>query len=184
MSTNLVERGDTRSYEELTRLAEQAPAQVSFVDPDDPRFAHPGDMPRRIQDYCATTGQPVPQTKGEIVRCALESLALKYRAGINLLESLIGYTVEVIHIVGGGVNNTLLCQLTADTTGKPVLAGPAEATAAGNILVQALARGRLASLTELREVITNSTDVRLYEPNPHADWNEPRRRFESLPTNR
>ncbi len=174
------QRGDDRSFAELTALAEAATPRTAFVDPDDPRFAAPGDMPARIQAFCRQTNQPVPQSVGEIVRCALESLALKYRVCLERLEALIGHSVDVLHVVGGGVHNTLLCQLTADTTGRPVIAGPAEATAAGNVMVQALARGRVRSLAEIRAVIRRSTALKRYESASPGVWDEAYARFGRL----
>lgn len=174
------DRGDDRSFDELTALAEAASPRAAFVDPDDARFAAPGDMPARIQAYCRQTNQPVPQSSGEIVRCALESLALKYRVCLERLEALIGHSVDVLHVVGGGVHNTLLCQLTADTTGKPVIAGPAEATAAGNVMVQALARGRVRSLAEIRAVIRQSTALKRHDPASTGVWDDAYARFVGL----
>jgi len=173
-------QGDSVSFERLAEMAARAPERACFVDPDDPRFAEPGDMPRRIQDYCAATGQSVPQTQGGIVRCALESLALKYRKNLTLVERLTGRSVKVVHIVGGGVNNELLCQLTADVSGRPVVAGPAEATAAGNVMIQALACGRVSSLDEARRVIAESTQLRHHEPRQPAAWDEANQRFERI----
>jgi len=173
-------RGESRSFAELAELASSSPPLVSFVDPDDARFGEPGDMPRRIQDFCAGTGQAVPQTPGAVVRCALESLALKYRRNIDLLDTLTGSAVGRIHLVGGGINNRLLCQFTADACQRPVIAGPAEATAAGNVMVQALARGDVSSLDEVRQVIADSTRLVEYEPTDVAAWSDAHRRFERL----
>lgn len=173
-------QGDELSFERLTAMADAAPAAVSYVDPDDRRFAEPGDMPARIQAYCAETKQAVPQSKADIVRCALESLALKYELNIAALERLTGRTIRTIHIVGGGVNNELLCQLTADIAGRLVLAGPAEATAAGNVLVQALAQGRVASVAEIREVVARSTSPKHYEPRAEANAKARRQRYTAL----
>ena len=170
-------QAQTYSHEELTRLADDAPPLRSFVDPDHPRFAEPGDMPTRIRQACQETGQPVPESPGQIVRCALESLALKYRHVLATLEHLIGRTIEVVHIVGGGVQNELLSQFTANATGKPVLAGPVEATAAGNIMVQALAQRRVASLNELRQVVAASSELKRYEPCDGDAWREAYQRF-------
>jgi rhamnulokinase len=173
-------QGHQYSHAELSRLAAAAPALRSCVDPDDPRFAEPGDMPSRICRVCEETGQPVPQSPGEIVRCALESLALKYRVVLDTLERLIRRQIEVLHIVGGGVQNDLLNQFTADATGKLVIAGPVEATAAGNVLVQALAQGRVGSLGELRQVVHASTGLKRYEPHEPAAWQEAFGRFARL----
>ncbi|HEX9189085.1 MAG TPA: rhamnulokinase family protein, partial [Vicinamibacteria bacterium] len=129
--------GEALSYDRLAEMAEAAPAFRSLVDVDDPAFAPPGDMPARIQASCRRTGQPVPETKGEIVRAALDSLALKYRFVLEQADALAGRRLAPLHIVGGGSRNGLLCQLAADATGRLVTAGPAEATAAGNVLMQA-----------------------------------------------
>ena len=135
------ERGRTCDYAELVSLAAEAPALRSLVEPDDPRFVNPANMPAEIQAFCRETGQPAPETEGAIVRCALESLALKYRTVLGWLEELTGNTIEVIHIVGGGSQNTLLNQFAANACRRPVLAGPVEATVLGNLLVQARATG-------------------------------------------
>ncbi|HXF70727.1 MAG TPA: rhamnulokinase family protein [Thermoflexus sp.] len=157
-----------REYEALIRRAEVAPPLRFLIDPDDPRFLPPGDMPTRIQAFCRETGQPVPEEPGEIVRCILESLALKYRWVIERLERLLGRPIPAIHIVGGGSRNTLLCQWTADATGRPVLAGPAEATAIGNVMVQAMALGHVGNLEEAREVIRRSFSPTIYTPRPET----------------
>ena len=169
--------GEEHTFAELTALAAAAPPQRAFINPDDPRFAEPCDMPQRIRDYCAETGQPVPADKGQLIRCILESLALTYATNLETLETLTGRRVDTLHIVGGGCQNKLLCQLTANTTGKPVIAGPAEATAAGNVMIQALANGRVGSLEEVREVIAASTTLERYEVDAGVDWGEVKERF-------
>src|SRR5207245_4249510 len=125
----------------------------SIVNPDDDAFILPASMPQALADFCRRTGQPVPVEPGPVVRCALESLALRYRWVLERLEELVGRRLDVIHIVGGGSQNTLLCQLTADACNRPVHAGPVEATAIGNVLVQALGLRLLGSLAEAREVV-------------------------------
>ncbi len=172
--------GRLYSHAELARLAAAAPALRSFVEPDDPRFAEPGDMPGRIRQACAETGQPVPQSPGELVRAALESLALKYRVVLDTLEKLVGRRIEVVHLVGGGVQNELLNQFTADATGRPIVAGPVEATAIGNVLVQALAQGRIGSLSELRQIVAASTALQHYEPREPTAWQDALGRFARL----
>lgn len=169
--------GESLSYGELTALAQAAPPFVAFLEPDHPSFLPPGDMPARIRAFCKATGQPVPGDKGAVVRCALESLALKYRWVLEKLEEILGRPLQVIHIVGGGTQNTLLCQFTADATGRPVQAGPIEATALGNILLQALALGHVSSLEEAREVVRNSFEVVTYEPQDTSAWEEAYSRF-------
>lgn len=172
--------GQEHSYPELTEMAARAEPFKAFVDPDDPLFLHPGDMPARIREYCRRTGQPIPETKGEVVRCALESLALKYRWVAERLEELLGRRLNVIHVVGGGSKNELLCQLTADATGRRVIAGPSEATAAGNVMVQAMALGDVGSHPEAREIIRRSFEFKTYEPGKGEGWDEAYGRFLKL----
>lgn len=165
------------SYEQLTQLAAEAKPFKCFVDPDDPRFLAPENMLDAIKSYCRDTNQPEPETEGEFVRCCLESLALKYRWVIERLQELTGRTVSTIHIVGGGSQNWLLNQFTADVTGKLVQAGPVEATATGNALVQAIALGYLGSHAELREVVRHSFALQTFEPKPDERWQAGYKRF-------
>ncbi len=162
--------GTADSYDDLTEMAAGAPPYRSLVDVDHPDFAAPGDMPARLQASCRRTGQPVPETKGEIVRCALDSLALKYRHVLSTLEGILGRRLDPLHVVGGGARNRLLCQLAADATGRPVVAGPVEATAAGNVAMQAMALGHLGSkdLAEARDLVRRSFDIASYDPRPGA----------------
>lgn len=157
--------GEELGYGELTQMASEAPSLRSFVVPNDDCFLRPANMPKEIQDYCRRTGQPVPSTKGEIIRCALESLALTYRWTLDKLEEILGRRLSVVHMVGGGIQNKLLCRLAADAMGVPVAAGPIEATAIGNILVQAIAAGYIKDLSEARGIIRNSFPIEAYEPN-------------------
>jgi rhamnulokinase len=166
--------GREYSYEELTRLAQAVPDAGPLLDPDHPAFLPPGDMPGRIRRFCRETHQSPPEEPGEVVRCVLESLALKYRWVLERAEEITGRRAEVVHVVGGGVRNTLLCQLTADATRRPVRAGPVEATALGNLMVQAYARGYLGSLEEIRAAVRGSSvEVHDYRPTGSADeWDE------------
>jgi rhamnulokinase len=164
--------GEDLSYDEITRLAAEASPFLAMVDPDADIFFHPGDMPEKIRQFCAESGQPAPQTKGEIVRVALESLALKYRLTLEHAEELSGRHLDPIHIIGGGTKNRLLNQFTADCTGRTVVTGPVEATAIGNVLMQAIALGQLGSLAEARAVVRNSFDVETYQPGSRVGWNE------------
>ena len=164
--------GDEMSYDQMTQLAENAKPFTALIDPDDDTFLPPGDMPSRIVDYCKHTGQTPPSDVGEILRCALESLALKYRWVLEKLEIVRGKTIDVIHIVGGGAQNHTLCQFTADATGAPVIAGPIEATAIGNIVVQAIASGLIESISDAREVVHRSFNLITYEPQNLGDWDE------------
>jgi len=169
--------GNEFNYEQLTQMAAEAQPFKCFVDPDDPRFLAPENMLEAIRSYCRDTNQPEPETVGEFVRCCLEGLALKYRWVIERLEELTGKTVSTIHIVGGGSQNWLLNQFTADATRKPVQAGPVEATATGNALVQAIALGYIGSHAELREVVRNSFSLRTFEPKPDERWEQAFERF-------
>jgi rhamnulokinase len=164
--------GEDLSYDEITRLASEATPFLAVIDPDDVSFLHPGDMPERIRQFCAKTSQPVPQSKGEIVRVALESIALKYRQVLERLEEVTDKRFAPIQIIGGGTKNRLLNQLTADGCGRPVVTGPVEATAIGNLLMQAITLGELGSLAEARAVVRNSFDVESYHPGSSAGWDE------------
>lgn len=174
--------GVTCDYDTLTRMAREAKPLQAFIDPDYGEFMNPEDMPTAIQEFCRRTGQKVPEGRGEIVRCALESLALKYRWTVEKLAEIQGRRASVIHIVGGGTQNTLLCQLTADATGLPVMAGPIEATAVGNILMQAMALGKIGSIDEAREIVRASFPVVTYEPGDRGPWDEVYPRFVELIT--
>lgn len=157
-------QGISYDYTRLTDMASQAAPFAHLVDPDHPTFLPPGDMPARIQEYCRQTHQPVPEGPGAIVRTALDSLALKYRWVVERLEELTGSTIPVIHVVGGGIQNRLLTQLTASATGRRVVAGPVEATATGNILMQAIGMGDLRNVAEAREVVRSSFDLEEHAP--------------------
>lgn len=168
------------SYDLLTSEAEIAGDAEAFVDPEDPAFFAPDDMPAAIQAYCRRTGQTVPASRGGIVRAVLESLALVYRRTAEEAARLGGRGIGRLHIVGGGSRNALLNQLTANALQAPVLAGPVEATATGNVLVQAIATGAIASLDELRETVRASCEVREYLPRSAPLWEEKSERFREL----
>jgi len=169
--------GEDLSFDELTRIAAEARPLVSVIEPNYEPFLSPGDMPTRIREFCQETGQPVPETKDALVRCILESLALKYRWGLEKLEEILGRRLNVIHIIGGGCQNKLLCQLTANATGRQVVAGPVEATAIGNIMMQALTMGYVDSIAEARELIRRSFDVVTYEPEDTSGWDDAYERY-------
>jgi len=154
--------GQEMSYDALTDLARQAEPFQAVIDVDDAGFFTPGDMPARIRAYCQRTEQKVPDTRGGIIRCVLESLALKYRWALERLEEVVGQRLEPLHTVGGGSRNTLLNQLTADATGRRVVTGPIEATALGNILMQLLALGEIGSIAEGRELLRHSFSLKEY----------------------
>jgi rhamnulokinase len=175
-------KGEKIDYDGLVRLARGAPMLRSLINPDDARFLNPTNMPKAMQEFCRETGQPVPRSKGELVRCALESLAMKYQTVLASLEEVSGRRVEVIHIVGGGSRNALLNQLAADACQRPVLAGPVEATVLGNVLMQARAASEIGSLAELRAVVRKSTELNAFEPRPGKgeQWKEARENFAEL----
>jgi rhamnulokinase len=174
----LVNSGSALSYEQLSAMAQSAPGVTAFVDPDDERFLRPGDLPTAVNAFCSETAQPPTADAGTLVRILLESLALKYAVVLRQLEAASGQAIDTIHIVGGGSNNAFLCQLTANASGLPVLAGPAEATALGNLIVQAISLGELASLAEARAVVAASFPARRYEP--ASDWSAARQRFAEM----
>ena len=162
--------GTDLSYDELTELAEQSEPFAGFLNVDDSTFLAPGDMPERINGYLARTGQKTTQDKGQLNRIIMESLALKYRHVMDAIEDVTGSTIGVLHIVGGGIKNELLCQFTANATGKKVIAGPIEATASGNILMQAKAAGQIKTLSRARQIVRNSFDLKEYQPQDTALW--------------
>ncbi len=173
-------QGEELSYDDLTQLAKEATPFAALIDPDDSSFLAPGDMPARIRDFCARTGQTPPESKGAVLRCALESLALKYRWVVERLEEMTGQPISVVHIVGGGTQNRLLNQFTANATGRPVVTGPIEATALGNIMMQMLAVGQISSLSEGRELVRRSFPVKTYRPEDSEGWGEAYQRFVKL----
>lgn len=177
---SFVRAGNDFDYTQLTHLATQAQEFRSLVNPNDPAFLNPDDMVQAMRDWCRKKQEPVPQTEGQIIRCALESLALKYRDVLQGIERLTGETVEVIHIVGGGCKNALLNQFTADACGKPVIAGPTEATALGNVLIQARAAGAVGTLAEIRSVVRASSELETFQPRNTARWDEAFQRYQSL----
>ena len=162
--------GTDLSYAELTAMAEKARPFTGYADPDYSEFLAPGNMSAKINEYLAKTGQNKTDDKAQMVRLILESLAFKYRSVMEAIENITGRQIEVLHIVGGGINNELLCRFTAEATNKKVVAGPAEATAIGNILIQAMACGQIKSLAEGRRLIDRSFEVKLYQPEKKQMW--------------
>jgi rhamnulokinase len=158
----------------------QTPGAFGLVSLSGSRFLAPGNMVSRIHSFCRETQQAVPETKGQIMRCILESLALEYRQVAEKLDDMVGHHLPVIHIVGGGSQNKLLNQFAADATGRTVIAGPVEATAIGNVLVQALALGHVATLSEARALVRRSFDVETFEPGDTAGWDEAYERYVAL----
>ncbi|MDC3424402.1 rhamnulokinase [Aquibacillus sp. 3ASR75-11] len=164
--------GDPISFDEQNELATTAKPFRSLIDPDDAMFINPLHMPKQIQNFCLQTNQAVPHTKAEIIRCILDSLAMKYRFVLEKLESLTEVKYNGLHMVGGGIQNTLLCQFTSNAINRPVLAGPIEASSIGNILVQFEGLGRIKSLKEARELVRGSFPIKSYQPKDKDVWDE------------
>ncbi len=174
--------GTKYSFDDLSRMALESKPFQCFIDPDDQLFATAGNMPKRIREYCKKTGQHVPETVGEIVRCIFESLALRYRSTAEKLEKLTGRTYPTINIVGGGTKEKMLSQFTADASHKTVCAGPVEATTLGNIAMQCIASGEIKDIWEARRIIRASFDIEEYTPNAEtaSAWDEAYARFLSV----
>ncbi|WP_420644979.1 rhamnulokinase [Candidatus Leptofilum sp.] len=172
--------GEAYSYAELVALAEEAEPLVSIFNPNDPAFFTPGDHPQHIREMCQQTGQPAPQTPGEMTRCVLESLALAYREVLAQVTDVADRTVSTIHIVGGGSQNDLLNQMTADAIGLPVVAGPVEATVIGNALVQLITLGEMADWQQARQVVAGMGELKRYEPARTAVWDDAYGRYQQL----
>jgi rhamnulokinase len=172
--------GVTYDYDALTRMAGEAEPFRTLVDPDHGPFMQPGDMPGKIAAFAEKTGQPKPESPGQFVRCCLESLALTYRRTLEGMVEVTGKGIDVIHIVGGGGKNELLDQMTADATSRTVVVGPYEATAAGNLLVQAMGAGDLKDLNEIREVVKASFKPKTFSPGDSTDWDAAFERYTAV----
>ncbi|MDR4945141.1 rhamnulokinase [Neobacillus cucumis] len=172
--------GKLFTYEDEAELIKNAKPFTSFIDPDDPSFFNPENMPKQIRDFCIKSGQQPPETEGDFLRCILESLSLKYRWVLEKLETLTGNRIEVIHMGGGGIRNDLFCQFTANATNRPVVAGPVEASSIGNSLSQWIALGKIKDLKEGREIVENSFSVKHYQPQNQSEWQEAFGRFVRL----
>ncbi|MEE9371258.1 MAG: rhamnulokinase family protein, partial [Sedimentisphaerales bacterium] len=172
--------GDDLSYLQITNMAQEAEPFKAFINSNDNAFFAPCSMPERINMYLADNGQSAIDDKGQIVRVILESLALNYRWVIEKLEEINSSSVDVLHIVGGGIQNELLCQFAANATGKKVVTGPIEATASGNIIMQAIAKGQFRSLAEAREVVANSFELKSYSPQDVQIWDEQYKKIEHV----
>lgn len=164
--------GHDWSWERMVQMAEAAEPMLSIIDPDDVSFVAPASMPEAVREYCRRTGQVVPKDEGAIVRCALESLALRYRVVLGYLEQLAASELKTIYMVGGGVQNRMLCQFAADACKRSVVAGPVEATAMGNVLMQAIGTGVIGSIEQARELVAKSSEILHYQPRPHGLWDE------------
>jgi rhamnulokinase len=172
--------GKKFSYAEMAALATEAAPFTAFIDPDDASFASPGEMPEKIRAYCERTGQAVPQDPGAVLRVATESLALKYRLVYDHLRSLTGRSYHSLHAGGGGIQNELLSQATADALGIQVVAGPVEATSCGNVITQMIGTGHLASFAEGRDLIRRSFEFRTFAPGDTAAWDTAFARFKTI----
>lgn len=170
-------QGEEYSYADLEREALAAKPFQSFIDPDAPEFGVPGDIPRLVREFCEKTGQHPPQTVGETMRCIYESLALKYRFALAQLEEATGKTFRTLHVLGGGTKDTLLCQMASNSCGIPVVAGPIEATALGNILIQLVALGALADISAGRALLAQAEPLKHYAPCEKAEWAEAYARY-------
>jgi rhamnulokinase len=166
------------SYETLATMAASAPAFTAIIDPD--AFLEPGDMPDKICRQCQFNGQQPPGTPASVARTIFESLALRYRQVLESLETLLGRKLEFIHIVGGGSRNRLLNQFVADATGRTVIAGPSEATAMGNILIQAMGAGELSGLAAVRNIVRSSTGLETFTPREAGGWNDAYEKFREI----
>ena len=171
------------SWPEMVEMSLKAQPFKCLIDPDDHDFLNPGDMPAAITAYCQKTGQQVPESHGEFIRTIFESLALKYRATLDAIRAVSPNKIEKIHIIGGGANNELLCQYTSNATNLPVYAGPTEATAIGNIMMQAKALGAVSSLADIRSMIFDSFETKIFYPQNHENWDTPYQRFKTIASN-
>ena len=171
------EKGTKYTWPEMVELARNSEPFKFLINPDDSMFLNPRDMTQAVRDFCYQTAQGTPQSHGEVIRCIYDSLALKYRYTIEQIREVSDQPIEVIHIIGGGANNHFLNQLTSDATGLRVIAGPTEATAIGNILIQAKALGYVGSLTEIRHIVANSFELVQFVPSAELDWDEAYNRY-------
>lgn len=175
-----MKEGVELSYSEITKLAEELKPFQSFINPDDTSFLNPPNMVLAIKEFCERTRQKVPETKGEIARCILESLAFRYKEVFENLERILKRKIKILHIVGGGSQNTLLSQFTANVLGIPVMTGPIEATAMGNIMIQAISKGAIKDLVHGRKVIKNSFEPIIYYPQDVEVWEKEYERYKEV----
>ncbi len=174
------DQGRRYGYDELAQMAQSVDPFRSLIDPDDARFYPPGDMPSRVRAYCADHGQPIPETESQVMAAIYAGLAYKYRHTLEHLIEVSGQPVDCLHIIGGGSQNAVLCQMTADAVNRPVYAGPVEATALGNAIVQLMALGELGSLSDARALLAQSMITHTYQPQRAADWDAHYQRFLAL----
>ncbi len=175
-----IREGREYSYAELEKLALECEPFKCFIDPDAPEFAPMGNLPRRVKEYCEKTGQYVPQTVGEIIRCIYESLALKYRYTFDGIKECTGKDYDRIHVMGGGTKDKLLLQMTAQSCNVNVYGGPIEATALGNVAIQLMSTGAIRDIKEARKIIAKGENLKLYEPNDNALWEKAYEDFKNI----
>ncbi|MGN0447191.1 MAG: rhamnulokinase family protein [Acutalibacteraceae bacterium] len=176
----LKREGLSFSYNDLEQLARKEEPFKFFIDPDHPSFATSGNLPERIREYCKNTGQGEPENIGSVVRCIYESLAMKYRFAIRQIEENTGKKFQVLHLLGGGTKDSFLCQMTADSLGIPVVAGPTEATALGNIFLQLIALGEVEDINAARDIIRQTEKVKTYSPESHLSWLDGYKKYEDI----
>ncbi|MEN6386620.1 MAG: rhamnulokinase family protein [Phycisphaerales bacterium] len=169
---NWNKQGDKLSFSDLTTMASKARPFTAIINPNDSRFLSPCDMPKILNEYLLEHGYDKISDKGQLVRVIIESLAFYYRRVLEVLENMTASKIDVLHLVGGGIQNELLCQFTADSTGKKVIAGPIEATAMGNVVVQTIACGQIENIAQGRKLVENSVELKIYQPAQHEKWNE------------
>ncbi|MBQ4516862.1 MAG: rhamnulokinase [Clostridia bacterium] len=174
--------GKELSFDDLENAAWGAAPFESFIDPDYHDFATPGNMPQKIRNFCEKTGQKIPQTEGEVIRCAAQSLAMKCRMVADALEDVQGKKLEAVHMLGGGIKDTMVTSFVSNATGKRVIAGPVEATSTGNAVLQLMALGKISSLTEARTIIRDSFPIKVYEPQDSEEWNAAYEQFKKIAT--
>jgi rhamnulokinase len=172
--------GKSYTYPEIVAMATSAEPFAHFINPDDASFANPQSMLKTIEEFCIRTGQSAPQSDAQIIRTIFESLALRYREVLEMLEGMAPFAIDVLHIIGGGSKNALLNQYTANATGKRVVAGPSEATAFGNIMMQAIGAGVVGSLAEARAIIRASIETEEFQPQDSEAWNAAYEKFHNL----
>lgn len=174
------DQGTDYNYGALAELAKEAEPFFAFIDPDHTLFASPGNMPEKIKQFCIQTDQPVPKKKGTLLRIASESIAMKYRVVFDQLSEVLGEDLNKVYMGGGGIQNTMLTQNTADATGREVVAGPVEATSCGNIISQMVATGNLPDIKAGRQLILQSNQIDTFQPNNHEAWNEKLKDFKTI----
>ena len=172
--------GKEYTYPQIVEMAMQAEPFQAFIYPDDDTFANPPSMLRAIEEFCNRTGQTPPASDAQIIRCIFESLALRYRETMDMLVKVATFPIERLHVIGGGSKNALLNQFTANAIGKKVVAGPSEATAIGNVMIQAMGAGVVSSLKEMRAIISQGVETQEFMPEATQEWEEAFKKYQTL----